>query len=178
MSPKWYPNVPYSPLFPIIFEKEKKKILKQIRNATIEHIGSTSIPNLSGKGYIDLIISVPKEKMKTAKNSLETKLGYEYKKDISIKGERLFFRKVALSEYSKETFYHLHLTHLNSNSFKQAVSFREFLKKNPKYIKRYSKIKKKASKEAQKTKNRKEAKKIYKKIKDPLIKEILYKSLH
>ncbi|MFH1971065.1 MAG: GrpB family protein [Patescibacteria group bacterium] len=177
MNHAWYPNLPYSPLFPIIFEKEKKRILKQIKNAIIEHIGSTSIPNLSGKGYIDLIISVPKKEMKVAKETLETKLGYEYKKDVSIKDERLFFKKITPSKYSKETFYHLHLTYFDSNDFKQAISFRDFLASNPEYIKKYSSIKKEASKEAKSAKTRKEARKIYKKIKDPLIKEILYKSL-
>lgn len=177
MNPKWYPNLPYSSLFPIVFEKEKKRIEKNIKDVNIEHIGSTSVPNLDGKGYIDLIISVPKDEMKNAKNILETKLGYEYKKDVSVKGERLFFKRIVPSEYSEETFYHLHLTYTNSKDYKSAISFRDFLVKNPKYLKKYSEIKKIASKEAQKAKNRKEARKVYKKIKEPLIKEILYKSL-
>ena len=178
MKSKWYPNIPYSPLFPTVFKKEKKRILKQINNALVKHIGSTSIPNLGGKGYIDLMVSTPKKEMKNAKSVLEKKLGYEYKKDVSVIGERLFFKRITPSEYSKKTFYHLHLTYFDSNDFKQAISFRDFLASSPEYIKRYSSIKKKASKEAQKATDRKEARKIYKKIKNPLIEEILYKSLN
>lgn len=178
MNPKWYPNLPYSPLFPIVFEKERERLLKQIKNATIEHIGSTSIPNLDGKGYIDLMICVPKKEMKNAKKILETKLGYEYKKDVSIQKERLFFKKVVPSEYSKETFYHLHLTYFDSKDYKLAISFRNFLINNPDYVKRYSEIKKIASEKAQNAKDRKEARVIYKKIKDPLINEIISKSFH
>jgi len=175
MNSKWYPNVPYSPLFPVVFNKEKERIIKQINNAQVEHIGSTSVPKLDGKGYIDILVCTPKIEMKNAKKVLENILGYKYKKDVSVKGERLFFNRVASSEYSKETFYHLHLTYINSKYNKQGISFREFLCSNPKYVKKYSNIKKKASKEAQKAKNRKEARIIYKKIKDPLIKEILSK---
>lgn len=173
MNPKWYPNFPYSSLFPKIFFREKQRIKKYINNAVIEHIGSTSISNLDGKGYIDLIISVPKNEMNKSKKILETNLGYEYKKDVSVKGERLFFKRIAPSEYSKETFYHLHLTYLNSSDYKKAIFFRDFLIENPDYVKRYSVIKKIASQKAQKAKNRKEARIIYKKVKDPIINEIL-----
>ena len=175
MKPKWYLNVPYDSLFTIVFDKEKKRILKQVSNAIIEHIGSTSIPGLDGKGYIDIIVSTPKKDLNKVKKILENKLGYEYKKDISVKKERFFFQRIASSEYSKKTFYHLHLTYLNSNNFKLAISFRDFLIKNPEYIKRYSELKKTASKAAQKAKDKKEARTIYKKIKDPLIKEIINK---
>ena len=175
MNPKWYPNVPYSRLFPKVFTKEKERIQKYITNVVIEHIGSTSVPNLDGKGYLDLIVCVQEETMEGVKDILETKLGYEYKDDVSVKGERLFFKRIAQSKYSKKTFYHLHLTYLNSKYHKEAVSFRDFLINNPIYIKKYSEIKKIASKEAQKANDRKEARIIYKKIKDPLINEILEK---
>jgi len=176
MITKWYPNLPYDNLFPILFEKEKKRINKFIENSVIEHIGSTSVPNLDGKGYIDLIVCVSKKEILNAKNILEQKLGYEYKDNVSIPGERLFFKRIAKSEYSKETYYHLHLTYLNSNNYKEAVSFRNFLIENPDYVKKYSEIKKIASKEAQKGRDRVEARAIYKKIKDPIILEILEKS--
>lgn len=170
---KWYPNVAYSPYFPILFKKEKEEILKSIKKAKIEHIGSTSIPGLDGKGYIDLIIAVPKKEMGNAKKILETVLGYEYKKDVSVIGKRLFFLKIKPTDYSNDTHFHLHLTYLNSNEYKQALFFRNFLFKNPDYLKKYSEIKKIASKKAQFAKDKKEAKLIYKKLKDPLIKEIL-----
>jgi GrpB-like predicted nucleotidyltransferase (UPF0157 family) len=173
----WYPNVPYNNIFPILFKKEGGRIKKFINNSVIEHIGSTSVPNLDGKGYIDLMVCVPKRKMSNAKNILEQKLGYEYKDNVSIPGERLFFKRITESEYSKETYYHLHLTYLNSKDYKEAISFRNFLINNPDYVKKYSEIKKIASKEAQKAKDRVEARTIYKKIKDPLIKEILSKAL-
>lgn len=175
MESKWYPNLPYNNLFPILFEKEKKRIQKHIKKIKIEHIGSTSVPNLGGKGYIDLIATCPKDKMRDVKEILIRKLGYKYKKDVSIKNQRLFFIKIAPSEYSEKTHYHLHLTYSESKDFKKALAFKKFLIKNPKYLIKYSKLKTKASKEAQKAKNRKEARKIYKKIKDPLIEEILSK---
>ena len=175
MNSKWYPNVPYSHLYPKIFTKEKERIQKYITNVVIEHIGSTSVPNLDGKGYIDIMLCVPKEMVNNAKNILESKLGYEYKDNVSVKGERLFFKRIATSEYSTETFYHLHLTYSNSKYHIQAISFRDFLIKNHNYAKEYSELKKIASQKAKKAKDRKEARNIYKKTKDPLIRKILSK---
>jgi len=171
---KWYPNLPYNPLFPVLFEKEKQRI-KKFLNVAIEHIGSTSVINLDGKGYIDIIVAVPENKISESKKILEEKLGYKYGESGSVKGKRLFFRRVAPSKYSKETVYHLHLTYSESGEFSDAISFRNFLLSHPDYVDRYSKIKKIASKEAQKSKNREEAEKTYKKIKSPLISEILQK---
>ena len=48
----------YNKIFPEIFEKEKEKICDFIEETIlIEHVGSTSIPNLGGKGIIDIAIA-------------------------------------------------------------------------------------------------------------------------
>jgi hypothetical protein len=50
---KKYTYKPYSNIFPSLFQKEKKRISSSFNIAlAIEHVGSTSIPGLGGKGII------------------------------------------------------------------------------------------------------------------------------
>lgn len=66
----------YSTIFPDLFQKEKERITSSLVNAiAIEHVGSTAIPGLGGKGIIDIAISVSKEEMEHASSILQ-KLGY------------------------------------------------------------------------------------------------------
>lgn len=51
---------PYDPIFPKLFIKEKNRLKKFLgRTVLIEHVGSTAIPGLGGKGIIDIAIAAP-----------------------------------------------------------------------------------------------------------------------
>ena len=68
MNTIWYPHIPYSNNYPKLFEIEKERIKKILDNVTIEHFGSTAVPNLGGKGYIDIYVVVDKNDLnKTSK---------------------------------------------------------------------------------------------------------------
>ena len=63
---KKYVFRPYSEIFPKLFAAEKIRIAKSIEtDGVIEHVGSTAIPGLGGKGIIDIAIAVDKEKLET-----------------------------------------------------------------------------------------------------------------
>jgi GrpB-like predicted nucleotidyltransferase (UPF0157 family) len=48
---KKYVFKPYSNIFPALFDKEKERIAPHLKKAlAIEHVGSTAIPDLGGKG--------------------------------------------------------------------------------------------------------------------------------
>ena len=54
------------------FVLEKKKIAKTLGlTAKIEHIGSTAIPGLGGKGILDIAVGVLKSKIVESKKKLE-----------------------------------------------------------------------------------------------------------
>ena len=56
---------PYHEIFPKLFEQEKLRLSKYLTGEyMIEHIGSTAVPGLGGKGIIDIMISVSKDKMR------------------------------------------------------------------------------------------------------------------
>lgn len=69
----------YNPKVRTFFSSEKKKLLKLLGvKSKIEHIGSTSIPGLGGKGILDIVIGISKTKIAGAKSKLEN-FGYEFR---------------------------------------------------------------------------------------------------
>jgi GrpB-like predicted nucleotidyltransferase (UPF0157 family) len=130
----------YSNKYPKLFEKERKKLITLIPNLKIEHIGSTAIEGLGGKGIIDVMISVPKKEIDEIKNRL-IKAKYNFKSEAGDKN-RFFFEK----DYGliKKRRVHLQLTSNNSDVWKKAIKFRDILRKNKKIRNRYSLIKQEA----------------------------------
>lgn len=167
---------PYNPIFPKLFIKEKQRLRKVLGNsAIIEHIGSTAVPGLGGKGVIDILIATNKNKWKDVSKKLE-KLGYEYKKKDKIQEkERLFFMAYLPDKQLDTRIYHIHLTYQGSQKSKYDIGFRDYLKSHPKEREEYSQIKKRASDEAWKFKTKDEMRDTYAKIKDDFINRIMRK---
>lgn len=51
----------YNSKYELLFNKEKAKLKKILPKAKIEHVGSTAVKGLGGKGIIDISIIVPKK---------------------------------------------------------------------------------------------------------------------
>ena len=74
--------VEHDPAWRGIFEEERATILQKVDNhlvLRIEHFGSTSIPAIKAKPYIDMLIEIPKGRMfgEEVISSFEA-LGYTY----------------------------------------------------------------------------------------------------
>jgi len=158
---------PYDKNFPELFEKEKQRIRADFKNQEIrmEHIGSTAVPGLGGKGIIDIIIAVPEEKLAAASKKLAG-LGYEFSQSGS-KEERRFFMV-----QRPEARYHSHLTFFGSREWPKALAFRSHLLANKDARDEYVKIKKRAARQAKQDGLK------YKKIKEPFILKILEKNFN
>ena len=52
---------PYDPAWPALFEREARRIRAAlgVRVRLLEHVGSTSVPGLSAKPIIDMVLAVP-----------------------------------------------------------------------------------------------------------------------
>lgn len=134
----------YDVKFKAQFRIEKKKLQKIIgQDAIIEHIGSTAVPGLGGKGIIDILISVPKKELNKNLKILE-KNGFEYEK-IGLDNERKLLRK-----YKKGSRVHIHLTYLNSNIRRSFIVVRDTLRRSKLLREKYTKIKKEAIKNMKK----------------------------
>lgn len=162
---KKYVFKPYSKIFPQLFEKEKERILVHIKKTLlVEHIGSTAIPNLGGKGIIDIAIAVHKEDLESISKQLQD-LGYEFRANGSTQ-DRLFFI-ILLPDSEEETRrYHLHLTYPDNSEWKAFIDFRDYLKDHPKELKEYEELKRKATLEAN------HMGELYRNIKEPIFKKI------
>lgn len=158
----------YSSEFPEIFGKWKRKLSKILpRKAVIEHIGSTAVPGLGGKGIIDILILVSKRELPKANQAL-VKAGLEYKPHPR-RRKQYFFQKDFKS--GKQTFRaHFHLTE-SKELLEKDLAIVDFLKSNEKARKEYETIKKKAVKFS------KQNGKKYRKFKGKFLRNLAKKSL-
>ncbi len=158
---KKYIFKPYDPIFPELYQKEEQRLKKVLGDKhLIEHIGSTAVPNLGGKGIIDIMVVVPEKLMNQISQLLQKQAGYEFRASGGDK-ERLFHQHDR---------YHVHVTFQESESWKKAVAFRDYLIQHPKGLKRYAQIKQRAATQAKGDRD------IYLAIKQPIIDEIIQKA--
>ena len=130
---------PYDSKFTKLYQREKGKLRKILLNgAKIEHIGSTAIPGLGGKGIIDIAISVPRKQIRRTKSALQ-RAGYDHKVN-SGHTERLFFQKIYRSG-TRERRVHIQLTHDNSHTLQAAVALRNYLRNKKRVAQDYAIIK-------------------------------------
>ena len=153
----------YDKIFPELFEQEKARISSYLTKAlAIEHVGSTAVPNLGGKGIIDIAIAVEKNHMNLTLKELED-LGYEYRPTFSTE-DRFYF--VIYLKNGENRRYHIHLTYPENREWAEFLAFRDYLRNNEGALKEYADLKKRASKEADNDGV------IYRKIKEPIFNKI------
>jgi GrpB-like predicted nucleotidyltransferase (UPF0157 family) len=162
---KKYVFKPYSKIFPELFDKEKERIASYIKVAlAIEHVGSTAVPNLGGKGIIDIAIAVNKQDMESVSKQLQN-LGYEFRPTFSTP-DRLYFIIYLLDPEEETRRYHIHLTYLENSKWKELIEFRDYLRTHPEAIEEYANIKKQAADVANQDGEQ------YRKMKEPMFQKI------
>lgn len=160
-----YTFKPYRMIFPQLFEKEKERILLHVKSILkIEHIGSTSIPDLGGKGIIDIAIAAKKQDMENASKALQ-ELGYEFRPSFSTADRFYFVIDLPDLEEGKRR-YHVHLTYPDSLDWKGFIEFRDYLRTHPEAAQEYAEIKKQAAAEAGQVGTH------YRKLKEPIFEKI------
>lgn len=167
---KKYVYKPYEQTYPEMFRREKNRLDKLLpNNYVIEHIGSTAVPGLGGKGIIDIYITVSQDQLSQVKQELES-VGYIHIPEVG-EGERLYFRIDLPDKLEKIRRYHVHISEHGNKDFLQAVAFRNYLRENKDAKVEYIAIKQQAVKEAAGDKE------IYMRIKKPFIRKVLNKTI-
>jgi GrpB-like predicted nucleotidyltransferase (UPF0157 family) len=117
---------PYSEEWIFEYENEKKHIIDNLNGFyfEVEHIGSTSVPELSAKPIIDIMIGVKEQINLVIVGRIEM-LGYDYYGNNKHLGGHIF-RKSA----NNSTTHLLHLVALNGFRWKAYLEFRNYLRKN------------------------------------------------
>lgn len=129
-----------------IFEKEKEQIVQILGRdivQRIEHFGSTSIPNIKAKPYIDIIIEIPKDLL-FSEGIIEKlrEIGYTYFKVPEREGIDAYmsFGKGYDLDGKKEQIYHIHMCPKENIMWDQ-IDFRDYLRSNNDRAIEYEKLK-------------------------------------
>ncbi len=150
----------------IAIQKDLKKILGD--DCAIEHVGSTAIPGVDGKGIIDILIGFDNQgQIIKAANKLLRHGYFSARKRLEDQNDRVF-----MSSSNEDTTIgdvHLHMVLKDSVDFINFIKVRDFLRQNPDEAKKYSELKYKIAKET--SFNREE----YKNQKSKFIEKILMK---
>jgi GrpB-like predicted nucleotidyltransferase (UPF0157 family) len=157
----------YEGVFGAAFVSEKRKLIRGIRDSSVEHVGSTAVKGLGGKNILDIVLGV-KRKNPIAVRSRLQRLGYKFY-PTSGTIERRFFTKEIVYD-GRPVNIHLHLTRYNRIDWKEMIAFRDYLSGHDDALKRYVMVKKKAARMA------KGDKRAYMKAKDRFIKGTISKA--
>ncbi|KOO12606.1 hypothetical protein AKJ18_23065, partial [Vibrio xuii] len=113
-----------------LYRKYKLEITALLSDASIEHIGASSIPNAVSKGDLDILVGVNGKELENAVKLLST-LGFNEKSDTlrtpelcmleNSSGEDVAFQVVA-----------------NGSEFEFFVGFRDKLRKSPELVQQYN----------------------------------------
>ena len=120
-----------------MFNSERKELEKIFGNLAIDiqHIGSTSISNISAKPIIDIAIGV--KKLQDFNKVSKYFINYPYSiKEDSVADERL------VRKGYPQTSYLIHIMEIDSSRYKDTIAFRDYLNKNHKKAKEYESLKK------------------------------------
>ena len=154
----------YDPKWKSYFEIEKDKLFNVLGTdgIKIEHIGSTSIPNICSKPVIDIMIGVEKEKQLDSSVNKIIRLGYIYvqKYEIIMPFRRYFFKlknpdiqvpriigfdDPDINKGNHEDSFHIHMVKINSDFWINQLIFRNYLRNNLEAKKEYENVKKSLS---------------------------------
>lgn len=102
----------------------------------IEHIGSTSIPGLSAKPIIDILIGIKKlSDISHVKQSLKGS-GYFYRENACT-ADRIFFAKGP----EEHRTHYVHIVEYKGDEWNKLIKFRDYLRKNDKARDDYMELK-------------------------------------
>ena len=132
----------YSPAWRILFEREKKTLLVALSGIVleIEHIGSTSIPNMEAKPIIDIAAAVPD--LQTVGSCIRplAAVGYEYKGEYGLPGRHFFVKGSPHTHY-------LHVVAAGSEHWIAWLTFRDYLIGHRDVADKYSALKRDLAKQ-------------------------------
>ncbi len=128
--------VPYDPSWPKRFEEESNRIREALGGLVIEHIGSTSVPELAAKPVLDILAVSPQlDDLERATPALQ-RLGYEARGEYGIAGRRYF-----VGHEPRGLLVHLHGFASGHAHADRHIRFREYLRAHPEDAQAYGSLK-------------------------------------
>ena len=136
MAGKRLELVPYDPAWPVMFATEAARLHAAIgaHVMRIEHVGSTSVPNLLAKPVIDIAIAVTSTAAADACIEPLMSLGYEYRGMHGHDPDRRYY----VLDREERRLIHIHLYILPAPAWDEMLSFRDALRHTPSLLAAYA----------------------------------------
>jgi GrpB-like predicted nucleotidyltransferase (UPF0157 family) len=150
----------HDPSWVEVFEAERLLLAPVFgeRALGIEHIGSTSVPDLCAKPIVDILVGLRKLELTDEDISAMEELGYEYMGEFGLPG-RLYFRK------GEPRTHHVHVVQHGGDHWERQLLFRDALRADPEERQRYDRFKRQLAAEGH-------PREVYTELKTPFIREI------
>lgn len=132
--------VEYDPRWPHAFERLRERVAAALGNlaVAIEHVGSTSVPELAAKPIVDLDVVVPSaEEVPEAIRRLAT-IGYAHQGDLGIPGREAFNGPPGEAGLPA---HHLYVCPADGAELHRHLAFRDYLRRHPDAVAAYTAIK-------------------------------------
>ncbi|EHB62256.1 GrpB family protein [Paenibacillus lactis] len=128
---------PYDESWRELYLSERERLLRSVGELTkaIEHFGSTSVPGMTAKPIIDILVGV--EDPSAAADEIIRRLngiGYEHLGEAGIPGRR-YFRQRGLHDYN------VHVVQYRGELWNNNLLLRDYLREHPEEAQRYSDMK-------------------------------------
>ena len=135
--------LPYDPKWKSDFENIRREIESAIGDLIvgIEHVGSTSVEGLSAKPCIDIDVVIKDYSVFDEVIEKLEAIGYIHEGNLGIKNREAF--KYLDKPHLKT--HHLYVCPQQSEELYRHITFRDFLRRTPEAVKRYSAVKEKAT---------------------------------
>ena len=137
----------YNPVWPIIYNREKTKILAAIGNKiqAIEHIGSTAVIGLAAKPVSDIMIAIESFALTDELIVPLKKIGYKYvpEYEVNLPDRRFFHRGPSETTGLPNRHFHLHIVEKDSEFWVTHILFRDYLRNHSDTAQKYADLKKK-----------------------------------
>jgi GrpB-like predicted nucleotidyltransferase (UPF0157 family) len=134
--------VPYDAAWPARFCIERHLIHMALRDLQpqIEHIGSTSVPGLTSKPVIDMLVGVPSLGNFQRHFDRLSVYGYEYIQEYErVLPDRRFFKRALRGVRT----HHVHVVEVNGLYWRRYLKFRDTLRSDASLAGRYADLKRK-----------------------------------
>lgn len=151
--------VEHDPSWAALFEQERAVLggVFDGQAVGIEHIGSTSVPELCAKPIVDVLVGLRELELSDGQVGAMEALGYEYLGEYGRPG-RFFFRK-------RPRTHHVHVVEYGGEHWNRQLTFRDALRSDAEERRRYDEFKRRLAAEGH-------SRDAYTELKTPFIREV------
>ena len=135
--------LPYDAAWKSAFEAIRAEIQTALGDLMlgIEHVGSTSVKGMSAKPCIDIDVVIRDYSVFDAVVQKLDAIGYIHEGDLGIKDREAF----KYTDKPHLMLHHLYVCPQDSEELRRHITFRDFLRRTPEAVRKYSLVKEKAA---------------------------------